>query len=256
MGELGFLGSTLTGYGCAGTSYVAYGLVAHELEKVDSAYRSSLSVQSSLTMYPIYAFGTDAQKQKYLPRMATGELIAVFRPDRARLRLRRRRHEKPRQEGRWRLCPQRQQDVDQPRAGRRPPADLGQGRVRRRARFPHRARRRRASRRRRSKASSACAPRLDRRSVDAGCVRAGGKSAARRQRPARSILLPQQRSVRHCLGRARRRRRHAGTPRATTRSAARRSANRSRQISSSRKNSPTCRPKSRSACTPACGSAG
>ena len=78
MGELGFLGSTLTGYGCAGTSYVAYGLVAHELEKVDSAYRSSLSVQSSLTMYPIHAFGSEAQKQKYLPRMATGELIAAF----------------------------------------------------------------------------------------------------------------------------------------------------------------------------------
>jgi glutaryl-CoA dehydrogenase len=78
MGELGFLGSTLTGYGCAGTSYVAYGLVAHELEKVDSAYRSSLSVQSSLTMYPIYAFGTAAQKEKYLPRLATGELLACF----------------------------------------------------------------------------------------------------------------------------------------------------------------------------------
>ncbi|HEY5209428.1 MAG TPA: acyl-CoA dehydrogenase [Stellaceae bacterium] len=78
MGALGFLGSTLTGYGCAGTSYVAYGLIAHELEKVDSAYRSSLSVQSSLTMYPIHAFGTEAQKQEYLPRMATGELIAAF----------------------------------------------------------------------------------------------------------------------------------------------------------------------------------
>jgi glutaryl-CoA dehydrogenase len=78
MGELGFLGSTLTGYGCAGTSYVAYGLVAHEIEKVDSAYRSSLSVQSSLTMYPIHAFGSVAQKEKYLPRMATGETIAAF----------------------------------------------------------------------------------------------------------------------------------------------------------------------------------
>ena len=78
MGALGFLGSTLTGYGCAGTSYVAYGLVAHELEKVDSAYRSSLSVQSSLTMYPIHAFGSAAQKEKYLPRMATGELLACF----------------------------------------------------------------------------------------------------------------------------------------------------------------------------------
>jgi glutaryl-CoA dehydrogenase len=78
MGALGFLGSTLTGYGCAGTSYVAYGLVAHELERVDSAYRSSLSVQSSLTMYPIHAFGSEAQKEKYLPRLATGELIACF----------------------------------------------------------------------------------------------------------------------------------------------------------------------------------
>jgi len=78
MGALGFLGSTLTGHGCAGTSYVAYGLIAHEIEKVDSAYRSSLSVQSSLTMYPIHAFGTEAQKEKYLPRMATGELIAAF----------------------------------------------------------------------------------------------------------------------------------------------------------------------------------
>jgi glutaryl-CoA dehydrogenase len=78
MGALGFLGSTLTGYGCAGTSYVAYGLVARELERVDSTYRSTLSVQSSLTMYPIHAFGSAAQKQKYLPRMATGELIACF----------------------------------------------------------------------------------------------------------------------------------------------------------------------------------
>ena len=78
MGALGFLGSTLAGYGCAGTSYVAYGLVARELEKVDSAYRSTLSVQSSLTMYPIHAFGSEAQKTKYLPRMATGELIACF----------------------------------------------------------------------------------------------------------------------------------------------------------------------------------
>ena len=78
MGALGFLGSTLTGYGCAGTSYVAYGLVAYELERVDSAYRSSLSVQSSLTMFPIHAFGSEAQKAKYLPPMATGELVACF----------------------------------------------------------------------------------------------------------------------------------------------------------------------------------
>jgi glutaryl-CoA dehydrogenase len=78
MGAQGFLGSTLTGYGCAGTSYVAYGLIARELERVDSGYRSSLSVQSSLTMYPIHAFGTETQRQKYLPKMATGEWIACF----------------------------------------------------------------------------------------------------------------------------------------------------------------------------------
>jgi len=78
MGAQGFLGSTLTGYGCAGTSYVAYGLIARELERVDSGYRSSLSVQSSLTMYPIHAFGTEAQREKYLPKMATGEWIACF----------------------------------------------------------------------------------------------------------------------------------------------------------------------------------
>jgi glutaryl-CoA dehydrogenase len=78
MGALGFLGSTLKGHGCAGTSYVAYGLVARELERVDSGYRSSLSVQSSLTMFPIDAYGSATQKEKYLPRMATGELIACF----------------------------------------------------------------------------------------------------------------------------------------------------------------------------------
>src|ERR1700679_3924903 len=78
MGALGFLGSALTGYGCAETSYVAYGLIAHELERVDSAYRSALSVQSSLVMYPIHAFGTEAQRQKYLPKLATGESIGCF----------------------------------------------------------------------------------------------------------------------------------------------------------------------------------
>ncbi len=78
MGELGFLGSTIEGYGCAGTSYVSYGLIAREVERVDSGYRSMMSVQSSLVMYPIYAFGSEAQKQKYLPRLATGELIGCF----------------------------------------------------------------------------------------------------------------------------------------------------------------------------------
>ncbi len=78
MGELGFLGSTIDGYGCAGMSYVIYGLIAREVERVDSGYRSALSVQSSLVMYPIYEFGSEEQRQRYLPRLATGELIGCF----------------------------------------------------------------------------------------------------------------------------------------------------------------------------------
>jgi len=78
MGELGLLGPTLHGYGCSGLNYVSYGLIAREIERVDSGYRSMMSVQSSLCMYPIYAFGTEAQKQKYLPKLATGEWIGCF----------------------------------------------------------------------------------------------------------------------------------------------------------------------------------
>ena len=78
MGELGFLGSTIDGYGCAGINYVAYGLVAREVERVDSGYRSAMSVQSSLVMYPIHTYGTEEQRQKYLPKLATGELVGCF----------------------------------------------------------------------------------------------------------------------------------------------------------------------------------
>ncbi|UHD47913.1 acyl-CoA dehydrogenase [Aureimonas altamirensis] len=79
MGALGLLGVTLPeDYGCAGASYVAYGLVAREVERVDSGYRSMMSVQSSLVMYPIYAYGTEEQRQKYLPRLASGEWIGCF----------------------------------------------------------------------------------------------------------------------------------------------------------------------------------
>src|SRR5947209_4064895 len=78
MGELGFLGSTLQGYGCAGVSYVSYGLIAREIERVDSGYRSALSVQSSLAMWPIYAYGTDEQKERFLPRLARGEIVGCF----------------------------------------------------------------------------------------------------------------------------------------------------------------------------------
>jgi glutaryl-CoA dehydrogenase len=78
MGKLGFLGSTLSGYGCAGVNHVCYGLVARELERVDSGYRSAMSVQSSLVMYPLHEFGSEAQRRKYLPRLATGEWVGCF----------------------------------------------------------------------------------------------------------------------------------------------------------------------------------
>jgi glutaryl-CoA dehydrogenase len=79
MGELGLLGLTLPeDYGCAGASYVSYGLVAREIERVDSGYRSMMSVQSSLVMYPIYAYGDETQRKKYLPKLASGEWIGCF----------------------------------------------------------------------------------------------------------------------------------------------------------------------------------
>ena len=78
FGEAGLLGPTIHGYGCAGISYVAYGLIAREVERIDSAYRSAFSVQSSLVMYPIWAYGTEAQRQEWLPRLASGEWIGAF----------------------------------------------------------------------------------------------------------------------------------------------------------------------------------
>jgi glutaryl-CoA dehydrogenase len=78
LGELGLLGSTIDGYGCAGTNYVSYGLIAREVERVDSGYRSAMSVQSSLVMHPIHAYGTEEQRRKYLPRLATGEIVGCF----------------------------------------------------------------------------------------------------------------------------------------------------------------------------------
>ena len=78
MGEVGLLGPTIEGYGCPGVDYVSYGLIAREIERIDSGYRSMLSVQSSLVMYPIFAYGNDAQREKYLPKLATGEWIGCF----------------------------------------------------------------------------------------------------------------------------------------------------------------------------------
>ncbi len=78
MGALGLLGSTIQGYGCAGVNHVCYGLVAREVERVDSGYRSAMSVQSSLVMYPIYAYGSQAHREKYLPKLASGEWVGCF----------------------------------------------------------------------------------------------------------------------------------------------------------------------------------
>ena len=79
MGELGLLGATLPPkYGCAGVNYVSYGLMAREVERVDSGYRSAMSVQSSLVMHPIYAYGNEEQRAKYLPKLATGEWVGCF----------------------------------------------------------------------------------------------------------------------------------------------------------------------------------
>lgn len=78
MGALGLLGAPIEGYGCPGVNYVSYGLIAREVERVDSGYRSMMSVQSSLVMYPIYHYGSEEQKQKYLPKLASGEYIGCF----------------------------------------------------------------------------------------------------------------------------------------------------------------------------------
>jgi glutaryl-CoA dehydrogenase len=78
MGELGLLGMTIEGYGCAGLNYVSYGLVAREVERVDSGYRSAMSVQSSLVMHPIHAYGTEEQKTRFLPGLAAGERVGCF----------------------------------------------------------------------------------------------------------------------------------------------------------------------------------
>jgi glutaryl-CoA dehydrogenase len=131
MGALGLLGSTIPEeYGGAGLGYVAYGLITREIERVDSGYRSAMSVQSSLVMHPIFAYGSEAQRKKYLPKLASGEIVGCFgltEPD----------HgsdpgsmvTRARKDG-GRVPAQRRQDVDHQRAGRRPGGGLGQTRRR------------------------------------------------------------------------------------------------------------------------------
>ena len=140
MGKLGLLGPTIPEeYGGAGLGYVSYGLIARELERVDSGYRSTMSVQSSLVMYPIYAYGSEAQRKKYLPKLAGRRDDRLLRPDRARLRLRSRLDGDARREGRRRLQAERRQDLDHECAGRRYGGGVGQAR-RRHPRLHRRAR--------------------------------------------------------------------------------------------------------------------
>ena len=248
MGELGLLGVTLPEeYGCADASYVSYGLVAREIERVDSGYRSMNSVQSSLVMYPIYAYGDENQRKKYLPKLATGEWVGCFGLTEPDAGSDPGRHEDPRREGVGRLSPDRHQDVDLERADRRRVRGLGQvGRARQPDPRLHPGEGHEgpvgAEDRR-----QAVAARLDhRRGRDGRRRGAGGRAAAQRLRPQGSVRLPQPRPLRHRLGRAWAPPRTAGIARASTRSTASSSAGRSPRPSSCRRSSPTCRPRSRS----------
>ncbi len=130
LGALGLLGSTIDGYGCAGTNYVSYGLIAREVERVDSGYRSAMSVQSSLVMHPIHAYGTEAAAREIPAAPGDRRDRRLLRPDRARPRLRSRRHEDPRQEGVRRLRAEGRQDVDHQLADRRHRGGVGEDRGR------------------------------------------------------------------------------------------------------------------------------
>ena len=156
LAALGLLGSSLEGYGCAGLNAVSYGLICQELERGDSGIRSFVSVQSSLCMYPIHAFGSEEQKQQLPAAHGARRAHRLLRPDRAARRLGSGQHEDPRQAARRRLGPQRRQDVDHQRRHRRPRRGLGHD-----ARWASAAsssrRTRRASPRRRSSTSSPCA---------------------------------------------------------------------------------------------------
>ncbi len=254
MGRLGFLGATIDGYGCAGASYVSYGLVARELERVDSGYRSTLSVQSSLVMHPIHAFGTEEQRQKYLPRLATGELVGCFgltEPDHGSdaggMKSRARKVD-----GGFVLNGSKMWISNSPIAEIMVVwAKDDEGQVR--GFILERGMKGLSTPKIEGKFSLRASPTGEIAMQDVFVPDAN--YLPERQGAARAVLVPRQCALRHRLGRARRgrvllaggARLHAG-PRPP-------SASRSRRTSSSRKSSPTCRPRSRSASMPACGSA-
>ena len=205
MGEMGFFGANLHGYGCAGMSNVEYGLVTQEMERGDSGIRSFVSVQSALVMYPIYTFGSDEQKDEWLPAMAKGEKLGCFgltepdfgsNPGGMRTRAQARRH---------RLHPERRKDVDHLRLHRRCRGDLGQGRGRGRPRARISGADQDAGLPRLRCARQMVAARLRHlRAVAAGRAAARLGSAARFGRPEVAADVPEPGALWHRLGRDRR----------------------------------------------------
>ena len=205
FGEMGFLGATLDSHGCAGVGYVAYGLIAREVERVDSGYRSAFSraVLAGHVSDPRVRLGrAEGQISAEAAHRRVGRLL---RPDRARWRLRSRLDAHARESGRRRLCRERLEDLDLQFPDRRRLRRVGEGRRRRHPRLHPREGHGRADRAE-DRGQVQPARLRHRHDHDAGRVRPRREHAAARQRAARPVLLPQQRALRHLLGRARRRR--------------------------------------------------
>ena len=250
MGALGLLGATIPEeYGGAGAGYVAYGLIAREVERVDSGYRSAMSVQSSLVMHPIHAYGSEEQRQKYLPKLATGEIVGCFgltEPDHGSdpggMQTR-----AVKIAGGYRLTGAKTWITNAPIADvfvvwakSEAHGDAIRGFLLERG------------------MKGLSTPKIEgkvslRASITGEIVMDDvevprGESPAQRLRPRRPLRLPQPRPLRHRLGGDGRGRGLLAPRAATTCSTASSSAGRSPPTSSSRRSSPTCRPRSRSAC--------
>ena len=255
FGELGLLGATLPErYGCAGMSYVVYGLVAREVERVDSGYRSAMSVQSSLVMHPIHAYGTEEQRMKYLPKLATGEWVGCFgltEPDHGSDPGSMKTRAVETANG-WRLTGSKMWITNSPIADVFVVwAKTDDGAIR--GFILEKGMAGLSAPKIEGKFSLRCF--ADRRDRHGRCRGAARKPAAQRRRPRRAVRLPQPGALRHRLGRPWARRSSAGMPPGNTRSTASSSAGRSPRPSWSRRSSPTCRPRSPSAYRPPCASA-
>ena len=255
MGALGLLGATIPEeYGGAGLGYVAYGLIAREIERVDSGYRSSMSVQSSLVMHPIFAYGSEAQRKKYLPKLATGEMVGCFgltEPDHGSDpgSMATRAVKAP---GGFRLTGNKMWITNSPVADVAVVWAKLDGVI-------HGFLVERGTK-------GFSTPKIEgklslRTSITGEIVLDDAFVPEENLLPnvegaRRPVRLPQRGARRHCLGRAWAPPSSAGTGRANTCSTGSSSAGRSPPTSWCRRSSPTCRPRSRSACTRRCGSGG